>query len=168
MAARTCQIRSPSRTGPGGPASAGSQTLSPPGAGMPRCTRGSRACRDTAVTLAGDRPPWLVTDMATSSMDSPVPMIITGLPSATASSAPGAHGSATKRGLAGTGIGATGGGLPLARMATSASRQLPSPSTSRTGRPPAPGRTATTSAVSSVSRDCGAARNCASPSKSRR
>ena len=71
----------------------------------------------------------------------------TGRPSRTASSAPGAHGFAMHQGLSGNGTGDAGGGLPVARIAMSASRVAPSASTRRSGRPAGPGRMASTSEV---------------------
>ena len=78
IAARTCHISSPSRTGPPGPASAGSQA-GRPGSGCLRCARGSSACRDTAWTTV--RGCAAVTAMATSIAVRPVPSTMTGLPS---------------------------------------------------------------------------------------
>lgn len=90
-AVRTSQISSLSRTGPPGPASAGSQA-GRPGAGWPWCARGSSPCRDTArTTLRGCAP---VTAIATSIAVRPVPSTMTGLLSRIRRSAPGAHGSA--------------------------------------------------------------------------
>ncbi len=133
---------------------AGSQ-IAPAAPPLPRCTWGSIPCRDTARTVVRGS---AVTVMATSSMVSPVPRMTTGRPSWTASSAPGAQGFVMHQGLSGNGTGGDGGGLPVARIARSASRVAPSASSSRIGRPAAPGRMPRTSEVTGLSRDSGAAR----------
>ena len=163
MAARTCQISSGSRTGSPVSDKAGSQMASA-GPPLPRCTWGSIPCRDTARMVV---PGWLlVTAVTTSSMVSPVPTMTTGRPSCTASRAPGAQGFVIHHGLSGKGTGVEGGGLPVARIAKSASRVAPSASSRRIGRPAAPGRMPSTSEVTGLSRASGAARRCASASVS--
>ncbi len=91
IAARTCHISSPSRTGPPGLASAGSQ-VGRPGSARLRWARGSSACRDTAWTTV--RGCASVTAIATSIAVRPVPSTMTGVPSPARRSAPGAQGSA--------------------------------------------------------------------------